>query len=91
MKLAITHSLYRELTDDSSAATNEHVAKIHERVRLLLEMEDSDVMLNLRSLKTGYKSRCVFWDECRKLLDEEVGTVIDDGRRGVVTHLTRAI
>ena len=92
LKAAILRSLYREVTGDSSAATNEHVAEIDERVRLLLEMEDPDVVLDLRSLQTGHKSQYdVFWDECRKFLEEEVGTPVDDRRHGVVTHLARAI
>ena len=92
LKPAILHSLYRELTGDSSAAINEHVAEIDERVRLLLEMEDPDVVLDLRSLQTGHKTQYdVFWDECQKFLEEEVGTPVDDRRHGVVTHLARAI
>ena len=92
LKPAILRSLYRELTGDSSAAINEHVDEIDERVRLLLEMEDPDVVLDLRSLQTGHKTQYdVFWDECQKFLEEEVGTPVDDRRHGVVTHLARAI
>ena len=56
IKPAVMRSLYRELTGDSSAAANEHIAEIDERVRLLLDMEDPDIVLNLRALHTGHKS-----------------------------------
>ena len=84
-------SCYRELTGDSCAAANEHIAEIDERVRLLLDMEDPDVVLDLRALHTGHKSQYdVFWGECQKFL-EEVGTPVDDRRHSLVTHLARAI
>ena len=92
IKPAVMRSLYRELTGDSSAAANEHIAEIDERVRLLLDMEDPDVVLDLRALHTGHKSQYdVFWGECQKFLEEEVGTPVDDRRHSLVTHLARAI
>ncbi|CAB4024057.1 Hypothetical predicted protein [Paramuricea clavata] len=64
-KPAVLRSLYRVLTDDSSAATNEHTAEIDERVRLILDMEDPDVVLDLRALNTGMTSSGInaksFW------------------------------
>ena len=88
---AVLRSLYRDLTGDSSAATNVHEADIDERVRLLVDMEDPDVVLDLRASHTGHKSQYdVFWGECQKFL-EKVGTPVDERRRGLVTHLARAI
>ncbi|CAB3995273.1 Hypothetical predicted protein [Paramuricea clavata] len=88
IKPAVLRSLYRDLTDDSSAATNEHMAEIDERVRLILDMEDPNVVLDLRTLNTGNKSQYdVFWDECKKFLEEEVGTPVDDRRHDQVLEL----
>ena len=54
-------------------------------------MEDPDVVLDLRALNTGHKSHCdVFWNECKKFL-EEVGTPVDDRWHDQVVHLARAI
>ena len=79
MKPAILRNLYCELTGDASAATNEHEAEIDERVQLLLDMEDRDIVLDLRALNTGQKSQYdVFWDECGKFLQEEIGTPVYD-------------
>lgn len=55
-------------------------------------MEDLDVVLDLRSLNTGHKSQYdVFWDECKKFLEEKVGTPVDDRRHDQVVHLAWAI
>ena len=92
IKPAVMRSLYRELTGDSFAAANEHIAEIDKRVRLLLDMEDPDVVLDLRALHTGHKSQYdVFWGECQKFLEKEVGTPVDDRRHSLVTYLARAI
>ena len=56
MKPAIMRKFYRDLTGDNSAASNEHEAEIDERVRLLLEMEDPDVLLDMRALNTNKRS-----------------------------------
>ena len=51
MKPVILRALYRELTNDASAPTNLHEAEIDERMRMILEMEDADIVLDLRHLK----------------------------------------
>ena len=92
MKPAILRALYRELTNDASAPSNEHEAEIDERVRLVLEMEDPDIIIDLRQLNTGRKGQYdMFWDECKKYLQDSVGTAVDDRRHGTVTHLSTAI
>ena len=47
MKPVILRVLYRELTNDASAPTNLHEAEIDERMRIILEMEDADIVLDL--------------------------------------------
>ena len=92
MKKSVMRKWYKELTGDASAASNLHEAEIDERVRLVIEMEDPDVVLDLRALHTGAKSQYdAFWDQCQKFLDEDVGTPVDDRRHSHVTHLARAI
>lgn len=92
MKPVILRALYKELTNDASAATNLHEAEIDERMRMILEMEDADIVVDLRHLNSGRKTRYdIFWTECQKFLDEVVGTPVDDRRQGSVTHLAKAI
>lgn len=59
---------------------------------MILEMEDADIVLDLRHLNTGRKSQYdVFWSECKKFLEESIGTAVDGRRHGNVTHLATAI
>ena len=51
----ILRALYRELTNDASAPTNLHEAEIDERMRMILEMEDAYIVLDLRHLNTERK------------------------------------
>ena len=56
-----------------------------------MEMEDPDIVMDLRHLNTGAKARCdLFWTECSKFL-EDVGTAVDDRRHTEVTHIATAI
>lgn len=67
IKPAILRSLYQDVTGDSSAAVNVHEAEIDESVRLLLDMEDPDVVIDLRVLNTERKSQYdIFWDNLSK-------------------------
>ena len=53
IKPAILNALYWELTNDASAPKNLHEAEIDKRMRMILEMEDADNVLDLRHLNTG--------------------------------------
>lgn len=62
------------------------------RVRLYIEMEDPDIVLDLRSLHSGTGSKFnVFWEECAKYLQEDVGLAAEERRHSEVTHLARVI
>ena len=68
MKPVILRTLYRELTNDASAPTNLHEAEINARL-----------MRDLRHLNSGTKTWYdVFWSECKKFLDEVIGSPVDD-------------
>ena len=75
---------------DETSSTNVHQSAVDQRINQLIDMEDSDVILDLRAhngrMGTQYD---VFWDECQKFLNEE--EAVDDRRHGAITHLARAI
>ena len=90
--MKLLHALYRELTNDASAPTNHNETEIDERMRIILEIEDADIVVDLRHSNSGRKTRySVFWSECKKFLDEVIGSPVDDRRHGSVTHLAKAI
>ena len=55
-------------------------------------MEDPDVILDLRALNGGQKTKYnTFWDEVQKFPQEGVGLAAEERRHSEVTHLARAI
>ena len=67
-------------------------SQVDERVKSYIEMEDPDVIMDLRELQSGRESKFdVFWDECSKYLQECIGLAVDDKRHSNVTHMASAI
>lgn len=67
IKPVVLCALYQELTNNASASNCLHEAKIDEIMRMILEMEDADIVLDLRHLNSGRRSQYdVFWAECKK-------------------------
>ena len=91
-KPAILREIYRQLTGDSSSARDEAEAQIDERVRTAIDMEDPDVIIDLRALNHGHSSRYdVFWDTCCTYIENTAGVAVDDRRHDHVTHLAAAM
>jgi hypothetical protein len=73
---------------DQSAATSE----IDQRICQIIDMEDADVIADLRSLNGSKHSLYdVFWEACEKFLEEDIFLATDDRRHGDICHLSRAI
>ena len=83
---------YQELTGDCSAPSTISQAKIDDRVRSLIEMEDPHIVADLRSLNSSTERAKFdrFWDECQAVLNEEVGIAVYDRRHTKITHLATA-
>ena len=67
---------------------------IDERVKLILDDEDADLICDLRVNNEGHPEKYV--DCCRKYIDSEVNTAVDDRRHDSisgndVTHLATAM
>ena len=92
VKPAMLRYFYCDLTGDSSASETTAEGEVDRRVLQFLEMEDPDILLDLRAVNSGQKSKYdLFWDECGKYLNEEVCAAVDDRRHTQITHLARAI
>lgn len=79
-------------TGDQSASTTTDEAHIDARVREIIDMEDSSIVLDLRTLNTSKAGQYdVFWEECQKFVTEDISVAVDDRRHGQITHLSRAI
>lgn len=66
--------------------------EIQKKVNPLVDMEDADVVVDLRHLNTGHKSTYgTFWHKCAKFIQESVGQAVDDRRHHSVTHFATAM
>ena len=92
VKPAILREMYRQLTGDNSSAHDEEEAQINGRVRLAIDMEDPDVIIDLRAHNQGQPSRYdVFWDACRTYIEDTAGVSVDDRRHDHICHLAAAM
>ena len=84
---------YHELTGDSHASDTSDQAEIDDRIRQIIELEDPDIIADLRTLNstTSQAKFDRFWSECEAVLNEEVGVAVDDRRHSEGTHLATAI
>ena len=90
---SILRSIYRDLTDDSSASESMLQREVDERVaKAVLAVESPDIMLDLRKLNGKPKSTHfdVFWEELSKFL-EEINPAVDDRRHGETLHMPIAV
>ena len=77
---------------DFSSPCNLDEATTQERIRLIIDSQDPDIIDDLRQHNKGrppiYE---YFWEECRNFLEEEAETAVDERRHGNVTHLAKAL
>lgn len=79
-------------TGDSSSSETISQKELDNRIKQMIEMEDPDIVADLRHINTGSKSKYDhFWEECSKFLEQQVGTAVDDRRHSDVTHIATAI
>ena len=57
VKPAYLREIYHELTGDSSAASSEIECHVNERVKQALELEDPDLVVDLRQHNKGHSSK----------------------------------
>jgi uncharacterized lipoprotein len=83
--------MYKDLVGDVSAADTTPQAEVDERMRVFFELEDPDLVYDLREMYAGRESKFdTFWDKAKELL-EDVGTAVDDRRHSQVVHLAKAV
>ena len=79
-------------TGDASAASCLSEEEVNRRVQLYVTMEDPDIVVDLRHLHSGQRSKYdVFWEQCEKILQEDVGLAVEERRHSQITHLARVI
>ena len=103
VKAAILREVYKRLTGDKSAASYESEEMVDKRVREMLDMEDPDLIWDLRVNNEGRPEEfATFLEECKNYIDGVAQTVVDDrrhddvqtesdGSQEVITHLATAL
>ena len=72
---------------DASAASQLSEQEVDERVRLFVEMEDLEIVLDLRSPHSGQKGKYDgFWEELEKFLHEDVGLETEERRKETIRN-----
>ena len=101
-KCGVLREAYKRLTGDNSASSNFTELKIDERISEMIDMQDPDLIWDLR--KNNAREQCyqIFFEECQKYIDGVVETSVDDrrhdptvidgnGNHQVITHLAVAM
>ena len=80
IKKAILRHIYKDLVGDSSAAVTTSQQEVDERVSAFFELEEPDLMYDLRETYAGKGSKFdMLWDKAKEFLEEDIGTaMIDD-------------
>ena len=89
---AYLREMYRQLTGDTSAASSENEKRIDERVQQALDLEDAEVVVDLRHHSDGRPSRYEpFWEACEQYILKSVELAVDDRRHDRIAHLAIAL
>ena len=92
VKKAVLRHMYKDLVGDSSAAATTSQEEVDERVAAFFELEDPDLVFDLREAYNGNSSKFdLCWSKAKEFLEEDVGTAVDDRRHSQVVHLAKAI
>lgn len=88
--LSLLREFYRQATGDQSASATTAESELDTRLREALEMEDPDLIVDLRE-NNGCKNNkfASFWKQTKVNLDES--TAVQDRRHGLVTYMAKAI
>ena len=88
----VLREMYRHLIGDSSASTNLNQTEVDERIHRIVTLQDPEIIDDLRHCNEGRKKKSkVFWENCKKFIENKVETAVDDCRHDQVTHLACAM
>jgi len=93
VKKSVLRYFYRDLTGDQSAAPTLSEEEVDQRLSALFELEEPELVYDLRANNSGRPSGCyeIFWAKAKEILEEGVGTAVDDRRHSQAVHLAKAI
>ena len=88
--LANLREFYQVATGDQTASLTTAEKEIDARLREALEMEDPDLIIDMRGQNKGHSDRfAVLWEKMRVYLNES--SAVHEHRHGEVTYMAKAI
>ncbi|XP_013398537.1 uncharacterized protein LOC106165011 [Lingula anatina] len=91
-KPVLLNEMYQFLTNDSTAEECTTSKEVRQRLKFLLDVQDPDLVVDLRSMNEGRKEKYQhFWDEATKMIEEKQLATVDDRRHGQVCHMALAM
>ena len=92
VKPKFLREIYKHLTGDMSASRTANEAEVDTRVRLALDGEDANIIVDLRELNEGRQEKfSVFWSECKSYLENVTEVAVQERRHGEITYLASAL
>ena len=92
VKPQFLREIYKRLTGDMSASRTANEAEIDTRVRLALDGEDANIIVDLREMNEGRQEKfSVFWSECKAYLENVTEVSVQERRHGEITYLASAL
>ena len=75
-----------------SASETSDQALVDVKIRLIKDLQDPSIVDDLRQHNRGRPPKYDrFWEECRRFLNDEAETAVDERRHGQFTHLAKAM
>lgn len=89
---AVMREMYQWLTGDVAAARDSVSTKVQQRLKLVLDTQDADLVFDLRHLNEGRTPKYdAFWDAVKRFINEHSLAAVDDRRHGTECHLAIAM
>lgn len=91
--MSVLCHFYRDLTGDCAVSSSVSEKEVDERLLALFELEEPDLMYDLRAVNPGNQSNrySVFWSKAKEFLEDVDGTAVDERRHSQVVHVAKAI
>ncbi|XP_078597452.1 uncharacterized protein LOC144873716 [Branchiostoma floridae x Branchiostoma japonicum] len=90
-KPVVLREMYQFLTNDASVEECQLSKDIRQRLKILLDSEDPDLIVDMRSLNEKKESYEEFWSEASKVIEEMQLASVNDRRHGQVCYMALAM
>lgn len=92
LKASNARFIYKSLAGDSTLPEHPSEKELDLRVQQAFEMEDPEIITDLRQHNKGQPSKYhIFFDHAKQYLENVVETAVDDRRHDRFTHLAQAL